>query len=495
MTGFNRSRRNQHGGLPIKLGPCSNGEFVAPPPSAVVRETIRRTNLAADEHAARLGVSRRRFLGSACGSALTLLTLSACSSESSQATQGTEPGGTFSLPPSSTTEPEVATTVLADDAQFVMDVQGHLLDYAVTPDEQWDGGPYTGQFFPQANCGEDDPRVCFSIESFLDLYFLQSDTSLVVLSAIPVFENPNPLSPEVMAQTRTIVEALCDHDRILAHGMATPNVGDADEALAGMAQLRADFDISAWKMYPHIPASTPFRFDDADPSLPQIGGRFLDQVREVGPPIVCVHKGFSSVGGGYPADPVDIGPAAVDNPDISFVVYHSGFESGVVEGPYDPANPNGGVDRLIASAEGAGVGPGANVYAELGSTWRSVMSDPDQAAHTMGKLLNAFGEDRVVWGTDSIWYGSPQDQIEAFRAFEITEQFQEQYGYPALTPEVKDKILGLNSAALYGVDPTHVECEFTGEELRSIREATDLEPVTLGPTTAAELDAVLAAHA
>ncbi|MDH3705684.1 MAG: amidohydrolase [Acidimicrobiia bacterium] len=490
-----RARTNQHGGLPIKLGPCSNGEFVPRPASPVVRETIRRASRAADEHAARLGVSRRAFLASSCGSALTLLTLAACSNEAGQATQGAEPGGTFTLPPTSTTEPEVATSVLADDTQFVMDVQGHLLEYDLTPDEPWDGTFYTGQMFPQANCGEDDPRACFSIESFLDLYFLQSDTSLVVLSAIPVFESPSPLSPEVMAQTRAIAAALCDHDRILAHGMATPNVGDVEEQLAAMADLRAEFDVSAWKMYPHIPASTPFRFDDADPSLPQIGGRFLDQVRQVGPPIVCVHKGISSVGGGYPADPADIGPAAVDNPDISFVVYHSGYELAVSEGPYDPADPNGGIDRLLVSCEAAGVGPGANVYAELGSTWRSVMGDPDQAAHTLGKLLVAFGEDRVVWGTDSIWYGSPQDQIEAFRAFEITEQFQEQYGYPALTDEVKDKILGLNSAELYGVDPTHVDCEFTGEELRTIRQEVAPEPVTLGPVQAAEVDALLVAHA
>ena len=74
------------------------------------------------------------------------------------------------------------------------------------------------------------------------------------------------------------------------------------------------------------------------------------------------------------------------------------------------------------------------------------MRDPDQAAHVLGKLLVAVGPDNVVWGTDSIWYGSPQTQIEAFRAFEITEEYQEQFGYPALTPELKRKILGVNGA-------------------------------------------------
>ena len=58
----------------------------------------------------------------------------------------------------------------------------------------------------------------------------------------------------------------------------------------------------------------------------------------------------------------------------------------------------------------------------------------------------------MLWGTDSLWYGSPQDQIQAFRAFEISPELQERYGYPALTPEVKRKILGGNALALYGVD-------------------------------------------
>ncbi len=475
-------RSDQHGGLPIKLGPCSNGEYIAPAPSPVVRETIRRTQREAESLANRLGMSRRRFLASTCGSALTLLTLAACSSESNDAAPGTttSAGGTFTLPPSSTTEPEAATTVLADDGQFVMDVQGHLLEYSVTPDTPWDGSPFTGQVFPQANCGEADPRVCFSIESFLDLFFLQSDTTIVVLSAIPIFSDPNPLSPEVMATTRTITRELCGHERILTHGLATPNFGDPAEGLAAMAALADEFNPAAWKVYPHIPSTTPFRFDDADASLPQVGQAFLDQVRQIGPPIVCVHKGFSSVGGGYPADPVDIGPAAAANPDIDFVIYHSGYESGVVEGPYDPAAPNAGVDRLLASVESAGLKPGSNVHAELGSTWRSVMADPDQAAHVLGKLLVAFGAENVVWGTDSIWYGSPQDQIEAFRAFEITEAFQEQYGYPALTPAIKDAILGLNAARLYGLEPDNVTCEFTGEQLRELREAHPIAPVSFG---------------
>ena len=81
------------------------------------------------------------------------------------------------------------------------------------------------------------------------------------------------------------------------------------------------------------------------------------------------------------------------------------------------------------------------------------MGSPDEAAHVLGKLLVAFGPERILWGTDSIWYGSPQDQIAAFRAFEITPAFQERFGYPALTPDVKRRILGHNAIDLFGITP------------------------------------------
>ena len=55
--------------LPIKFGPVSNGEFLPVPHSPLLRESIRRTHALADEHARRLGISRRRFLLGASGAA------------------------------------------------------------------------------------------------------------------------------------------------------------------------------------------------------------------------------------------------------------------------------------------------------------------------------------------------------------------------------------------------------------------------------------------
>jgi hypothetical protein len=74
-----------------------------------------------------------------------------------------------------------------------------------------------------------------------------------------------------------------------------------------------------------------------------------------------------------------------------------------------------------------------------------------------------------MWGTDAVWYGSPQPQIMAFRAFQIAPQLQERYGYPALTPELKVKVLGLNAARVFGVDPDDVRCALDADGLGEAR--------------------------
>ena len=79
------------------------------------------------------------------------------------------------------------------------------------------------------------------------------------------------------------------------------------------------------------------------------------------------------------------------------------------------------------------------------------MRDPDAAAHALGKLFKHVGEDNVLWGTDSIWYGSPQDQIQAFRTFQIAPELREKHGYPEITPALRAKVFGLNALKVYPV--------------------------------------------
>jgi predicted TIM-barrel fold metal-dependent hydrolase len=85
--------------------------------------------------------------------------------------------------------------------------------------------------------------------------------------------------------------------------------------------------------------------------------------------------------------------------------------------------------------------------------WAELITRPTEAAHVLGKLLRYVGEDNILWATQSTFYGDPQPQLAAFRAFEIPAELQAQYGYPALTPERKAKILGLNAARLFCLPP------------------------------------------
>jgi predicted TIM-barrel fold metal-dependent hydrolase len=460
-------------GLPLQLGPCSNGEYLPPALTELRREAMRRARAAADDHARRHGWSRRRFLLSSAGLVSGLAILQACSDEQSRS-EGTEPGGRFGVPPTAATDPDEAdatvhgtpapatpapaTTAPAAPADVVVDVQTHFLER----------GDF-GAGFPQAGCGDEN---CFSAEHWRDLVLGGSDTAVAVISAVPVVGEADPLSVEAMERGRMLAAELCGDDRVLIQGHAVPDVGPLDAALASMAAVAAAHELCAWKVYTHAPSG--WFLDDHDPAAPAIGGPFLQAARDSGVPVVAVHKGLS--GGSRYASPVDIGPAAAAHPDLSFLVYHSGYESGFTEGPYDAEGD--GVDRLVRSLTEAGIGAGGNVYAELGSTWRTVMGSPDEAAHVLGKLLVALGPERILWGTDSIWYGSPQDQIAAFRAFEITPAFQERFGYPALTAEVKRRILGQNAVELFGISPPAGGCATPAEQ--SLRRPTNR---TLGPVS------------
>ncbi|MDH3684215.1 MAG: hypothetical protein OEV40_30205, partial [Acidimicrobiia bacterium] len=124
-------------GLPIELGPISNGEYAPSAPSPVAREAARRARASIEDGIRRTGMSRREFLAF-CGSATVLSALAACSSEaaisstSTTATAGgptsTGPGGTFTVPDEATVEPDAAEEALGGD-ELIVDVQTHLLEF------------------------------------------------------------------------------------------------------------------------------------------------------------------------------------------------------------------------------------------------------------------------------------------------------------------------------------------------------------------------------
>src|SRR5205085_12514996 len=101
-------------GLPIKFGPCSNGEYAPVPLSCVAQETIRRARDDCDEAARRVGMSRRKFLLSICGAATTLLALEACSDEEAKRA-GRPRGGRLNIPPEAKTDPAAARNAIGGE--------------------------------------------------------------------------------------------------------------------------------------------------------------------------------------------------------------------------------------------------------------------------------------------------------------------------------------------------------------------------------------------
>jgi hypothetical protein len=329
-------------------------------------------------------------------------------------------------------------------------------------------------------CGEDDIIECASRYNYLKDVFLDSETTMAVLSDTPSpSDNVDPLTFEESRRTREIIDMLSSGGatRLLLHSIVVPNVGRIEDQLDLMQARSEAMDVAAWKVYTPYAGTTGrgWFLDDEEFGIP-----LIEKARETGVKMVCAHKGLPLFGfdPAY-SSPRDIGVVAKAYPDVQFVVYHSGWDpDAATEGPYDPAQ-DAGANRLIKSLEENNVPPNSNVWAELGSTWRGVMSDPTEAAHLLGKLLTHVGEDRVLWGTDCIWYGAPQPQIVAFRTFQIDEALRDQYGYPELTPDLKAKVFGLNAARLYGVDAGEKRCALDRDELERMRETyRDFDPLS-----------------
>lgn len=459
--------------LPIKLDTTSNGEFVPRPLGAKVLAAKCLAHSCVSQAAQRLALTRRQFLKSACGAAATLLAINDAYAGSKST------GGFFDLPRESVFEKEVAENVIGGQ-EFIFDIQGHH----VNPKGSWrrwnNPWTYIFRFFPQAKCGG-GAIECLSAEHFIREVFLDSDTDLAVLSAVPAAPEDNPLSTEEAAATRTLVEALDGRQRLMIHGLVHPNLPGAIDT---MSIQNEKYGVAAWKTYTQWgPEGTGFWLDD-----PKVGIPFIEKARELDVKIICVHKGIPLFRLDYEYSTCrDIGAVAKRYPDVSFIVYHSGFEFDRKEGPYNPNNAKGGVDSLIKSLLDHDIPANRNVYAELGSTWRRLMQEPEQAAHVLGKLFKYVGEDNVLWGTDSIWYGSPQDQIQAFRVFQISEGYRERYDYPEITPQLRAKVFGLNAAVPYKVSPETLQNDVLNDRVARVKYGYlyDPEPsfTTNGPKT------------
>lgn len=550
-------------GMPFDILPASNGEFVPRGATARERAIMCLQDDEAERSRRRFGMSRREFVRTAAAYSVGLWAIDLLSAgrfgRYAWATGGRTPAAC---------DLEFPGAQLANlPGEFVFDVQSHHMesDGAWRSNNQYwqavaagifdqaspaggqpgvgpDGNPY---FFGKG--GEVDPIENLSRYHYLKELFLESATVTAVISAVPSApDTTQPLPVGHAAETVELVNRMAGSQRCLMHAFVMPNRGATARSSPGSRPRYLDEELdlmeeraqlyrgilSGWKLYTSwgdVPYASGWFFDD------DIGMATLEQVRKVHgtagiPPVVASHKGFALPGFDQETAACrDVGPAARQNPGLRFLIYHSGFV-GEPMGPY-PGDARAdsstrGIDGLIKSLREQGwdadhhVPPGLdhgnspNVFAELGTTWRLNMGNPDDATHLIGKLVRHVGARRVVWGTDSLFFGSPQPQIVAFRALQFSEEAKALYNlpfgldgdrfdptrdalsgssylssHPALTdwprdgrahPErsIRNGILGRNAAEAYEVDPEAVRHALDCDEVQGMRDAYILNPAT-----------------
>ena len=467
---------NRRPRLPVFLRQLTNGEYTPVPHTPLQRRVVDQMRAEGPRSATRLSLPLADYWTSRQGTAAGLRTLDEAYG-----------GGFYNIHEAAALDREAADEALGGD-QLVIDVQTHFISERAPSYEAWaDASVLIAESIaPDRFKGVNklNKQATHFLDEYLRLIFLESDTDVAVLSSSPGADGENRtrlLNNAEMIGTRELIERLGGTGRLINQMVAHPNVPGEIEM---MDRWHEWCKPAGWKVYTMYGAEGegPMQWRDRAWFLDDeaCGLPFLQRVMDTGVRIVCAHKGISGgsdTGWNGPSSPRDIGPVAKGFPDINFCIYHSGYEPRVgerEEGPYSQATAHVGTNRLITSLKDAGIGPGGNVYAELGATWYMVMAHPREAAHVMGKLLSALGEDNIVWGTDCVTLcGCPQPLIDAFRAFQIPEEYSELYGYPQLTPTAKKKILGLNAARLLGIDPEEAKARTRNDDIAWVKAALE----------------------
>lgn len=432
-----KSRRDRLTGryTPIPTQIVSNEEFVPMPQTEDQRRVEQRLHARAEHYARRLGISRRAFLQTSGGMATAFMAMNDVF------------GPVFRVAEAEALE-AAATRELWPKKEFIFDLQTHHVKDSMQ-------GPLafrtiTGKLgLNPALAGIAPGPDTLHRANYVKEMFFDSDTVMCCISGAAFGPRESYVLPaEEMVATRDAVNQAAGSRRMLSHGLGTPSNPDW---LADAQRQVKELKIDAWKFYTGDPVK-PWRHDDEKLAYP-----FYELTAKLGVRNICTHKGLPLPGPGKEFfRPDDILKAAKDWPQLNFIVFHAGMkhmmttippgESGIDEKGHIPWTTE--LCQQLAAAPEV-----TNVYLELGAVFgHSVVTHPDVCAHLLGQCIRAVGADHVIWGTDSIWWGSPQWQIEALRRFQIPERLQEKYGYAPLTALDRELIFGLNSARLFGID-------------------------------------------
>jgi hypothetical protein len=483
---------------PVPTQMVSNGEYMPAPQSEKQKNVAARIDELAESASKKLGVSRRRFLAGAGGMAASFIAMNEIY------------GHFFEVDPLEMLIPSAHAAAAPPRSLFVFDDQLHVVRgtlagagaglraLAQGPTAGMPANPFNRQnnkdergepwgVWNPALVGLPMQPENFMLTQFIKDVYLDSQVTVGLLSNVPasVVDTPGEgyrapknireartgeiLTAAQTAAARDFVNEISGSTRMLAHGMLYVGKGNLDYIREQIEENRPD----SWKGYnianaakvDNDPGSLmrQWRHDDeqvAYPTFELINSEYPKQkARKPGFNNICVHKGLTDAQPARPeiGHPADLPKAARDWPNLNFITYHACIQPAFFM--YDAlAEIRGGklregVPDISWTTEYALlVRDLKNTYAELGTTWASsIVTFPTVAAHIMGQLLKFLGPDRIVFGSDAVWYGSPQWQIDAMWRFQIPEEMRKRYGYPEFTEDAKRKILGLNSARLYGI--------------------------------------------
>ncbi len=441
---------------PIPTQVVSNGEFMPAPQSARQREVQARIEEAAKRLSGRHGLDRRAFLGSAAGMACAFAVMNEVY------------GSLFACDSAEAAEPGAAAARAdALGSQFIVDLHTHFIR-----DDSGPGLQYFAQLREKTRAKHENPQLPdrpaslndLHLETYLREMWLDSDTRIAALSGAPSDIPKDWLLPnDAIAHARASINRFAGSKRLLSHFIFTPGQpGWLDAIDRGIEHLRPD----AWKGYTigdntHKELSRyPWRMDDE-----QLAYKGYERFMKAGIRNVAVHKGLYTLSDEkrFPrlrefAKVDDLGKAAKDWPQLNFLIYHAAYrytgegEPAVALAEFERTGRMEWVSDLADIPHKYGV---TNVYADIGATFAACcVTEPHTAAALLGILIKGMGADHVIWGTDSIWFGSPQWQIEALRRLEIPEPMRTKHGFATLGPAdgaVKTAIFGGNAARLHNL--------------------------------------------
>lgn len=468
---YSRGPQEKRKDYPVPTKLQSSDEFRAPGQSRDQRRVEELLEEMAERHGKSQGLTRRGFLGSASGFAAAFIAMNMVF------------GKAFMVDDAEARDPMAAEErrrALA--GQFIFDDQVHYVHENYTNQGLLRLREYTAEHSNPSIKGEDTTFAKIKFQNFLKEVYLQSDTTLALLSGAPSDKEKFWFLPnDQMVEARRIVNGLAGSNRLMAQSIITPGQpGWLEEIDRCVEELKPD----SWKGYtvgdPQFDSEYPYRLDDEKLMYPA-----YEKFVKSGIINLCIHKGLipEDYEKSYPnweyGKVDDLPKAAKDWPQLNFIIYHSAIKPGnfVYKSHLEDVRDTGRIDWVTDLAEIPAKHGVTNVYGDLGTVFgASAVTHPWHAAMILGELIKGLGADHVVWGTDSVWHGSPQWQIEAFRRMEIPDEVSEKYGFEKLGPAngpVKNAILGLNSARLYGLDPDKILEETQRDKISRIKRNRD----------------------